>query len=173
MQWMPELSINSTLRQSLIFGIGLGAVLLIYNLINNLISLEATVGDIMRVSLLVTLGAGFVLVGLRAAHETGDVMSGMSAAVLASVISSAIGIISLLAITSAFMGTVRHTAVMVAAFEAAQVAGYQSIDKFISEAAVGMSFFGSMLSFTLAAALGAIGGLIGKSRPGMRPQYSR
>ena len=172
MQRMLELPVSPTLRQGLVFGVGLGAVLIAYNLINNLISLNANVSDIMRLSLLVALGAGFVLAGLRAAHQTGDMMAGMSAALLASAISSAIGIITLLAIMATFMDTIRHTAVMVAAFEAAQVARYQNIDQFIAAEAVGASFFGSMLSFTLAAALGAIGGLIGKSRPGVLPQPS-
>jgi hypothetical protein len=173
MQRVLELPISPTLRQGLMFGVGLGAVLTAYNLINSLVSLNANVSDIMRVCLIVTLGAGFVLAGLRAAYQTGDMVSGMSAALLASAISSAIGVITLLAITSVFMDTIRHTAVMVAAFETAQVARYQDIQKFISEEAIGASVFGPMLSLTLAAALGAIGGLIAKSRPGMHPQYSR
>ena len=173
MRRVLALPISPTLGQGLVFGVGLGAVLTAYNLITNLIGLHAAVSDVMRGCLIVTLGAGFVLAGLRAAYRTGETMSGMSAALLASAISSAIGVISLLAIISAFMDTIRHTPVMVAAFEAAQVARYQDIEKFISEAAIGASFFGPMLSLTVAAALGAIGGLIAQSRPGMHPQYSR
>lgn len=156
-----ERSISPTLSQGLVVGVLLGAVALAYNLLNSFVSLGPSSGDILNVSLVALMVVGFVLVGLRVAYQTRDVMSGMLAAIFASVISSAIGLGTLWLITLVFMDTLRLTPIMVRAFEAA---GSQTIDRIILRDAISASFFGPMLSFILAVALGIVGGLIGKRR---------
>jgi hypothetical protein len=162
MQRNSQRAINPALSQGIIFGVAFGAVCLAYNLLNNLLNLDATSADVLNKLLIVTLLVSSGLVGLRVAHETGEIDTGILAAVVASVVSSAIGLATLWIITFAFMDIIRHnTIVMEAAVQARQ---YQNMDKLIVDDAIGASFFAPMLSITLAAGLGTLGALIGKLR---------
>lgn len=161
MQRSSQQAINPALRQGVIFGVAFGAVCLAYNLLTNLLNLDATSADVLNKLLLITLLVSSGLVGLRVAHETGEIDTGVLAAVVASVVSSAIGLATLWVITFAFMDIIRHNTVMEATSQAGQ---YQNMDKLIVDDAIGASFFAPMLSITLAAGLGTIGALIGKLR---------
>ena len=165
-----ERSISPTLSQGLLFGALLGAVALAYNLLNSFVSLGPSSSDVLNVSLVAFMVVGFGLAALRVAYQTRDVMSGMLAALFASLISSAIGLATLWLITLVFMDTLRFTPIMMRAFEAA---GSQTNDKIIVRDALSASFFGPMLSFVLAVALGVVGGLIGKSRTAVYSQPAK
>jgi len=91
-------------------------------------------------------------------------MTGMIAALVASTISSVVGVASLWIITLAFMDMVRHNSTILGAFQAQGFSNPEMYDRFIVQNANGASFFAPMLSLTLAMGVGAVGGLVGRMR---------
>jgi len=164
MQGMSRRPHSPALRQGIVFGVVLGAVLLVYNLMNNLANLDLTQRDIMNKGLFALLIAVFGLAGLRASFQSADFGAGIYAAVFASILSSIIGITTLFLLTSAFTDRIGHTQIVLGAFEASHGAQYRTMGTFLTESATEASGFGSWLSFTLALIMGAVGGLLGTTR---------
>lgn len=161
-----RLTRHPVVRRGAAFGLVMGAVWTVYNVINTAIALDgqgnAVLNNSLTAALVLLFGwAGFV--GSRAARS---VRAGASAALVAALIGSAIGILTLWIATFVFFEQVRHNPFMLADFRRS---GMQSMDAFIIEDALGATCFGSLLALVLGAVLGTVGGLVakvvGQSRP--------
>lgn len=150
--------LRPVLRPAIAAGIAIGVLWLAFNLVNNLVNLDA-VGvselDAIHLSLLVAL---LGVAGFWGAWQTGRARMGALAGGFAALLGAAIGIVTLFIITFLFIDMIRQNTFMIDDF---QRSGMQSMDVFIVEDALGGAFFGGLLSLLLGATLGAIGGLIG------------
>ena len=97
---------------------------------------------------------------MNAARATGSVSAGVLAALIAAVVGSMLGAVSLLVITFTFMDTIRHNTFMIQDFVRS---GMTDMDAFIVEDALGAIFFGTLFSLVLSAALGTLGGWLGRA----------
>lgn len=94
---------NSALRQGLVFGTILAAILIVFNPVNNLANLDTT-GEtwLKNGSLMVVIGLPG-LAGFIGSRKTGRVKSKALAVLVTGLVSAVIGIITLWVITFAFI----------------------------------------------------------------------
>lgn len=149
---------NSALRQGLVFGTILGAMLIVFNLVNNLANLETTGETWLKNGLLIVMIVLPGLAGFIGSKETGRARSGALTVLVTGLVSAVIGITTLWIITLVFMDTLRHNALTMIDF---QQSGMTNTAVFIVEGALGGSIFLSVFSFAFAVGYGLLGSLLG------------
>lgn len=149
---------NSALGQGLVFGTILGAILIAFNLVNNLANLDATGESWLKNGSLIGMIVLPGLAGFIGSKQTGRVKSGALAVLATGLVSAVIGIITLWVITFVFIDTLRHNASMMIAF---QQSGMTSMDAFIVEGALGGSIFLFVFSLAFGTGYGLLGSLLG------------
>jgi len=152
---------NPILRQGLLFGVIFGVFMLVYNLVKNLVNLNDTGEFIVNTAVEVTALLLLGLVGMRVAWQTGRISQGALAGLVAGFTGAIIGTITLFIITFFSIARVRQNTFMLQDFARS---GMTDMNQFIYEDAAGGSIFLFVFALILGAALGAIGGLIGKAR---------
>jgi hypothetical protein len=149
---------HSALWQGVVCGTLLGAMLLVFNLVNNLGNLDATGETWLKNGLLIIMFALPGLAGYMASRETGRVKSGALAVLVTGLVSAVIGIVTLWVITLVFMDTLRHNALTTIDF---QQSGMTNMGVFIVEGAWGGSIFLAVFSLAFGAGYGLLGSLLG------------
>ena len=149
---------NSALRQGLVFGTILGALLLIFNLVNDLANLDGTGETWLKNGSLIVMIVLPGLAGFIGAKETGRLGSGALAVLVTGLVSAVIGIITLWVIAFVFVDALRHNALMMVDF---QQSGMTNTEVFIVEGALGGSIFLSVFSLAFGAGYGLLGSLLG------------
>ncbi len=158
---MSELNrlLRTALQQGWRFGLVLGGIWIAYDLINNLGHLDPTGYARLNTALPIALVGLYGWAGLRRGHATGQVRTGILAAVGASLIGSLIAVSSLWIVTGLFLDTIRHNPYMIDDFRRS---GMASMDAFIVDDNLVPTFLGPVFSLALGAAVGALGGVLGK-----------
>jgi hypothetical protein len=151
--------LKTALQQGWRFGLVLGGIWVAYDLINNLGHLGATGYGRLNTALPIALVGLYAWAGLRRGYSTGQVRTGILAAVGASLIGSVIAISSLWIVTGLFLDTIRHNPYMIEDFRRS---GMASMDAFIVDDNLVPTFLGPVFSVLLGAAVGTLGGVIGK-----------
>ncbi len=159
---------NSVLRQGILFGSILGAVHIVYALINNLANLDALGGTWLSNASFTIMFLLLTLAGFAGSRETGQVKTGALAGLATGLVSAVIGVASLWVITLLFMDTIRQNTFMIMDF---QRSGSASMDAFIIEDALGASGVAIVVSLVLGSALGTLGGLLGARSVRLRVQH--
>jgi len=157
-----------SVQQGLIFGIIVGVLLVINEILTNLANFGAIYPAAIS-SLILIIYAILVLVGLfvyavagfRASAQTGRIAPGTIAGLIAGVIGGIIGFIVTLIIAIATASTAAQRAQALA--NQAHV-HFQYTSSIIITAALGVALFGLAATIGLGAAFGAIGGSIGRRR---------
>ena len=149
---------HSALWQGLVCGTILGAMLLVFNLVNNLGNLDATGETWLKNGWPIVMFALPGLAGYIGSIETGRVKSGALAVLVIGFVSAIIGIITLWVITLVFMDTLRDNALTMIDF---QQSGMTNTEVFIVEGALGGSIFLSVFSLAFGAGYGLLGSLLG------------
>ncbi len=160
---------SPALTYGLLFGILLGAFLVVLTLLTNYLNLESF-------ALFISLG-GFILAlivyllaGIRASQETGMMGTGAFAGLWTGVVSVIIGFLGALLLSYLHLGTLRQQTAAAAQTVAHQV--HQSLpattDQLLLSTAVVTGVTGLVVSILLGLIMGAIGGVIGRGRASRR-----
>jgi hypothetical protein len=162
---MNILTKDPAIRTGLIFGAILGAVHIVFVLINNLMNWQgapyAWLNRSFSVALILCLAlAGFFTFGAK---------SGAKAGFTAGLIGAMIGIVSLWIVTFLFMDVIAQNTYMVLDF---QRSGSATMNQFILEDAMGATAVEFVVSLVVGTALGFIGGWIGSKTSPQQPSLA-
>ena len=160
MGWMWDWR-NPVTRAGWLFGLLFGGVHAVYALVNNLNDLDEAGNNLLNNVLLASLVVLFGLAGWWASRTTGQVRTGILAALLVWLVSTVIGLAALWIVTFAYMEVIRHNTGMLQDFARSSA---RDMDTFIVEDALGVSLFGSAAVLGLGTICGAVGASIGKQR---------
>ena len=152
---MINLAKDTTIRNGLIFGAILGVFHIVFVIINNLMNWQGTLYDWLNRSFFITLILCLTLAGFF----TYQAKPGAKAGFLAGLISALIGILSLWIVTFLFMDVIAQNTYMIMDFHKSNSA---SMNQFIIEDALGATAVEFVVSLVFGAALGCIGGWLGK-----------
>jgi hypothetical protein len=148
----------SALWQGVVWGTLLGAMLLVFNLVNSLGNLDTPGETWLKNGMLIVMILLPGLAGYMGSRETGRVKSGALTVLVTGCVSAIIGIITLWGITVIFMDTLRHNALTMIDF---QQSGMTNMGVFIVEGALGGSVFLAVFSLAFGAGYGLLGSLLG------------
>ena len=151
--------LRATLGHGWRYGLILGGVWVAYNLINNLGNLDAAGYHLLNGSLFPILVGIYGWAGLRRAYQTGRITTGTLTAIGAGLISAVIAISALWIVTYVFIDTIRNNPFMI---EDYRRSGAPSMDAFIFNDNLVPTFVGPFFLLALGAAVGTLGGMIGK-----------
>jgi hypothetical protein len=141
-------------RTGLIFGVILGAVHIVFVVINNLMNWQGTPYTWLNRSFSISLILCLALAGFF----TYQAKSGAKAGFTAGLVSAAIGIVSLWLVTFLFMDLIAQNTYMIMDF---QKSGSATMHQFIVEDALGATAVEVVVSLVFGTALGFIGGWLG------------
>lgn len=151
---MRKLNKDPAIRTGFIFGAILGAVQIVFVLINNLMNWQGAPYAWLNRSFSISLILCFALAGFF----TFGAKSGAKAGFIAALVSATIGIVSLWIVTLLFMDVIAQNTYMIMDF---QKSGSATMNQFIIEDAMGATAVEFVVSLVGGAALGFIGGWIG------------
>lgn len=151
---------NPAIRLGLLYGVGLGVLLLLNALLN--LAVGQIPGIVSLIVLLIALAAYFVT-GFQASAVTGKVSTGLVAGLITGIVSSLVNLAGYIILVFVFYDKI------VATYEQAlQTAGrsgqVQITQGFVLAASIGSLIFGLVIAAIVGLALGALGGVVGKSR---------
>ena len=149
---------HPALREGIVFGMILGIFGLVISLLQNVVGLHS-LNTIFSVVFLVLTIALILLAGVRASQQTGRVGTGALAGLIVELISSVFGSINILADIFVY-DTVLHRWLLQATSGRAQQFNTNSFVIFVIIEII----IGFVMYPLLGAAIGAIGGLIGRRR---------
>jgi hypothetical protein len=148
---------HPVLRRGAPFGLIIGLVWTIYNLVNNAVALDASGYAVLNHGLTAALLLLFAAAGFVGSRRAGSIGAGASSGLVAALISSGIGIGTLWIATFVFFDQARHNPFLIDDF---RHSGMQSMDAFLIDDALGATCFGSLLALVLGALLGTVGGIV-------------
>ncbi len=148
---------HPVVRRGAPFGLSMGLVWTIYNVINNAVVLDVPGNAALNNGLTAALLLLFAAAGFVGSRQAGSISAGTWSGVVAALISSAIGIGTLWIATFVFFEQGRHNPFLIEDFRRS---GMQSMDAFLIDDALGATFFGSLLALGLGTLLGTLGGLV-------------
>lgn len=154
MQTIRKLTVDSAIRQGLLFGMTIGGFHIVYSLINNLMNLQGEPYAWLNRGLLIVLILSLIIPGFF----TRQTKLGAIAGFTAGLVSAVIGIVSLWIVTLLFMDVISQNVYMIMDF---QRSGAATIDQFIIEDAIGATVVQFFVSLVFGATLGWIGGWLG------------
>jgi len=158
---MTNFAKDPVIRKGLIFGAILGAVHIVFVLINNLMNWQGASHAWLNRSFSISLILCLTLAGFF----TFRAKSGARAGFTAGLVSAMTGIVSLWIVTFLFMDVIAQNTYMIMDF---QKSGSATMNQFIIEDAMGATAVELVASLVFGTALGFIGGLLGTlitSRP--------
>jgi len=158
------------IKQGLRYGVLFGILWIVFNLASNLAAYDSRLYNTSRMiaALLFIIGmpVAFGLVGFISGRKSRATKGGTFAGLLASVISSAIAVVSLVIIMLLFWDTVRANAFqnpgMIGDWHRS---GNQTFDQFLWGDNLGGAFFMTLFSLIFGGLLGTLGGALGASPP--------
>jgi len=151
---MANFAKDPAIRKGLIFGSILGAIHIVFVLINNLMNWQGVPYAWLNRSFSISLILCLTLAGFF----TFRAKSGARAGLMAGLVSAMIGIVSLWIVTFLFMDVIAQNAYMIMDFQKSSSA---TMNQFIIEDAMGATAVEFVASLVFGATLGFIGGLLG------------
>lgn len=155
---------NPAVRQGLIFGAIL-AVLLVLNALLS-IYLGLVVTAISSIIVILVCAAAYIVAGMRAAQQTGQVNTGLLAGLITGAFSSLINAIVTVVLVIALVDTVRKSAQATSnqLLKANHLPTVTLTNSQVIASQVQNVIIGLIIASVLGLGLGALGGLIGRSR---------
>jgi len=158
------------IKHGLRCGVLFGLLWVVFNLANNLAAYDSplynTSRTIAAILFIISMPVAFGLTGFISGRKSRAMRGGAFAGLLASVISSAIAVVSLAIIMLLFWGTIRYNAFqdpgMIGDWRRS---GDQTFDQFLWDDNLGGAFFMTLFSLIFGGLLGTLGGALGASPP--------
>ena len=146
------------IQRGLLFGVMLGIIHIVYDLLINLLPANVAVTHFLNNSIVVVVLVFIGIASYSTARTTGKMTTGIYAGFFTGILSIVIDMSALFLITFLFMDVIRQNAFMLSDFHHS---GLKSINEFIIEDAMGAAFVGTLFSVIAGALFGTLTGFLG------------
>lgn len=158
---LPNEIIQPGLRFGFLCGLLFGVLFGAYIALTNLINLESRIGSIVTMITLTAMGILCLLAGMVASWRTEDLYMGIRASIWTGLIGALLGLITMLILTYTYMGIINQNTLSYSGY---LHSGIKDVLVFNVQDNLGGCFYTLLFYPIIAAVLGAVGAILGKSR---------